>query len=238
MMSWSDLVRLATLAVPDDFDIPLQPSYNVAPTQEILIVRQGGAGPEPAIVRWGLVPFWADSAAIGSKLINARAETVATKPAFRQAFRSRRCLIPANGFFEWRKPADGQGKKQPIYIRLKSEQPFAFAGLWERWEKGPDPLETCTIITCAPNEVVAGIHNRMPVIFSAPECTKWLNSTNPDELAALLAPYPADEMTAYPVNRFVNSTGYNDRSCIEPATELPNRPLVQSDFGWAGAPGG
>src|SRR5262245_38410623 len=144
MMTWTELVRLATLSTPDMPDLPLFPSFNVAPTQEVIIVRVGSAGPELAIARWGLVPYWADDPSVGARMINARAETVTSKPAFREAFQKRRCLIPANGFFEWKKPPQ-KGKKQPYYIRLRNDQPFAFAGLWERWDKGDEPLETCTI---------------------------------------------------------------------------------------------
>jgi putative SOS response-associated peptidase YedK len=227
MMSWADLVRLATLATPDSpADLPLFHSFNVAPTQDVIIVRQGSVGPEPAMARWGLVPFWADNPSVGAKMINARAETVATKPAFRHAFKQRRCLIPANGFYEWKKPANRTDKKQPLYIRLKSEQPFAFAGLWERWSKGDEPLESCTIITCGPNELVGEFHTRMPVILAPHQIRQWLTASDPDELLSLLVPYPADQMVAYPVSPRVNSAKYDEPACIEP---LPDWTGVATD---------
>jgi putative SOS response-associated peptidase YedK len=218
MMTWTELVRLATLSTPDMPDLPLFPSFNVAPTQEVIIVRVGSAGPELAIARWGLVPHWADDPSVGAHMINARAETVTSKPAFREAFQQRRCLVPANGFFEWKTPPQ-KGKKQPYYIRLRNDQPFAFAGLWERWDKGDEALETCTIITCGPNELVAELHDRMPVILAPGECRRWLTASDPAELEAMLDPYPADEMVAYPVSTMVNNTASNDIACIQPLTD-------------------
>jgi putative SOS response-associated peptidase YedK len=223
MMSWADLVRLGTLATPDNFDLPLHHSFNVAPSQEVLIVRQGVAGPEPAIASWGLVPFWADSPVVGSKMINARAETIASKPAFREAFKQRRCLIPANGFYEWCRLKEKTDKKQPLYIRLRNDKPFAFAGLWEHWDKGDEPLETCTIVTCEANELVAGFHTRMPVILPDDRCNQWVTATDPDEASKLLVPYPADQMIAYPVSRRVNSASCNDIGCIRPLPEVEMR---------------
>src|SRR5438067_3297187 len=147
------------------FDIPdVTPSYNVAPTQAVLAVRvpAGRDKPELAALKWGLVPGWADDPAIGNRLINARAETVAEKPAFRAAFRQRRCLVLADGFFEWQKV---NGRKQPYYFGLRRGEPFAFAGLWERWDKGEIPLETCTLLTTEANTLLRPLHDRMPVIL-------------------------------------------------------------------------
>jgi putative SOS response-associated peptidase YedK len=235
MMSWAELVRLAKLATPEGLDPQLLHNFNVAPTQEVLIVRQGESGSEVTLASWGLVPSWAADPSVGSKMINARAETIATKPAFRQAFQKRRCLIPANGFFEWQKRTKGRGKKQPVYIRLKSEQPFAFAGLWERWDKGTEPLETCTIITCAANELISQFHDRMPVILKDEKCQKWLAADDPEELMSLLVPYPSEEMSTYAVSPRVNRAGTNDIECIQPAVESELSPALPTqtalDFG-------
>lgn len=191
----------------------LRPRYNVAPGQEVPVVRVREGRRELATVQWGLVPAWARDLAIGQKLINARAETVAEKPAFRQALRARRCLVPADGFYEWQPAA---GRKQPWYFQLRDGRPFAFAGLWERWQApGVDPLESCAIVTTAANELVAPVHGRMPVVLSPEGCGRWLAGGTPGELAALLVPFPASEMRAYPVSPRVNSPAVDDRGCIE-----------------------
>jgi putative SOS response-associated peptidase YedK len=149
-------------------------------------------------------------------MINARAETVSEKPSFRRAFRERRCLIPADGFYEWKRI---NGSKQPYYIHMKERRPFAFAGLWESWDDdGGLTIRSCTILTTGPNALVEGIHDRMPVILPADTYDVWLDPTSErDELTALLAPYSEDEMEAYPVSRFVNSPANNDSHCVEPA---------------------
>ncbi len=157
----------------------LRPRYNVAPTQTVPIVRRKheGEGCELALVRWGLIPSWAKDAKIGYKLINARAETVATAPSFRSAFKARRCLIPADGFYEWQKVGGG---KQPTLIQRKEGDLFAFAGLWEWWKGGDDgPVESCAIITTEPNAVTAPIHNRMPVILDPADYDRWLDIERP-----------------------------------------------------------
>ena len=191
--------------------------FNVAPAQEVAVIR---ADPinicrELAFLKWGLVPSWADDPSIGNRMINARAETVATKPAFGHAFRNRRCLIVADGFFEWQK---GGARKQPFYISLASDQPFAFAGLWERWTKGPEPLESCTIITCPPNELVAQFHNRMPVIVPPEYYDFWLglDAGDPEQLESLLRPFPAELMTAHLVSTLVNSPANDVQQCLMP----------------------
>jgi putative SOS response-associated peptidase YedK len=214
MMSWAEVVRLSEAATSPD--LPLFPNFNVSPTHEVPIIRNGADAREAAIVKWGLVPFWADDPKLGYKLINARCETIASKPSFRAAFKKRRCLVPANGFFEWRKPKVTGDVKQPFYITLKGQEPLMFAGLWERNDKNGDPLESCTIVTCAANEFVAQFHNRMPVILPRENYGRWLSSNDSDELQSLLAPIPADWMAAHPVTTRMNSPAFNQPSCIEP----------------------
>lgn len=201
----------------------LEPRFNVAPTQEVAIVRRRADGDrrEWARVRWGLVPFWAKEKAIGHKLINARGETLAEKPAFRDAFKKRRCLVPADGFYEWQRL---DGRKQPWLLRLRGGAPFAFAGLWSTWKDPADgePLETCTLVTTTPNELVATVHDRMPVILPWERHADWLTpDAAPDALATLLVPYPASEMEAYPVSTWVNSPAHDDAKCLEPLAGGP-----------------
>jgi putative SOS response-associated peptidase YedK len=198
----------------DASSVDLPPNYNVAPTQGVAAVLSEGGERRLEILRWGLIPPWADDPQIGSRMINARAETAPEKPSFRRAFRERRCLIPADGFYEWKRT---NGSKQPYYIHMKDERPFAFAGLWEGWnDNGGPAIRSCTILTTGPNALVAGVHDRMPVILPAGSYDAWLDpEAERDELAALLAPYPEDEMEAYPVSRFVNSPSNNDPRCIE-----------------------
>ena len=169
--------------------------YNIAPTEQVPIIRLNEAGArELSQVKWGFVPFWAKDPSIGSRTINARAETVATAPAFRSAFKKTRCLIPASGFYEWQK-RDGT-TKQPMHIGMKDGAPFAFAGLWTTWgAKDAEQLVTCTIITGEPNELVAPIHNRMPVILAPGDFDRWLDTAAPDA-GELLRPYPAAAMNA------------------------------------------
>lgn len=191
----------------------LRPRFNIAPTQEVAVVRAREGRRELGAVQWGLVPSWAKDLAIGQKLINARAETVAEKPAFRSALRARRCLVVADGFYEWQPTA---GRKQPWYFRLRDGRPFAFAGLWERWQvPGIDPLESCTIVTTEANGLVAPVHARMPVILSPEGCARWLAGGPTEELQTLLAPFPPDRMRAHPVSLRVNSPAADDRGCIE-----------------------
>jgi putative SOS response-associated peptidase YedK len=198
------VVRLFGLnSAPD-----LLPRYNIAPTQSVLAIRADEqAGREAQTLRWGLVPFWAKDLAIGSRMINARGETVSEKPAFRQAFRRRRCLIPADGFYEWQKVPGG---KQPWFISRRDDIPLAFAGLWERWDKRgtEDPVETCTIVTTAANATLAPLHDRMPVILGPQDWDSWLGANTPPEaLVDLLRPAADDLLGARPVSRRVNSPG-------------------------------
>lgn len=199
----------------------LTPRYNIAPSQPVVSVRMnsGSTTREGVMLKWGLIPSWAKDPAMGMKLINARAETVAEKPSFRKAFRQRRCLVLADGFYEWQK--EGQ-TKQPYYIRMKDERPFAFAGLWEHWTDAEgNVLETCALMTTEPNEIMTPIHHRMPVILNPNAYDPWLDPTLQDvsRLTPLLQSYPAEEMMANPVSRVVNNARIDDPRCIEPFTE-------------------
>ncbi len=194
----------------------LEPRYNIAPTQKVAVVLQTTDTDSRQLqrLRWGLIPSWAKDLSIGAKLINARSETVAEKPSFRSAFKHRRCLIVADGFYEWQRQ---ERKKQPFYFRLQDGQPFAFAGLWERW-KSPEGEEitSCTILTTQANELLQPIHDRMPVILQPSYYNLWLDphSPSPEPLQQILNPYPTDAMTAYPVSTLVNSTANERPECI------------------------
>jgi putative SOS response-associated peptidase YedK len=193
----------------------LAPRYNIAPTQDVPIVRRtrDGAGRELIMVRWGLVPYWAADPKIGNRLINARRESVARTAAFREAYQRRRCLVPADGFFEWQK--DGNARV-PLLVRRRDQAPFAFAGLWERCpQPGGAVLRSCTIITCPPNELVASVHDRMPVILAPEDYARWLDPSQADG-RALLKPYPAAELEAVAVSPRVNSPQHDDPECIAP----------------------
>lgn len=190
------------------------PRWNIPPGTEIPVIRQSPEGRRVLhLLRWGLVPHWASDASIGQRLNNARAETVAEKPAFREAFRRRRCLIPADGFYEW-KTMDGV--KQPYYISLRSGQPLAMGGLWESW-RAPDGsvLRTCAIVTTGPNGLMAAIHDRMPVIIAPEHWQTWLSGPA-DEAMPLLSPYPAEPMQAWPVHRRVSKATEDKPDLIEP----------------------
>ena len=184
-------------------DMRFRVRYNVAPSQAVLLCRVAEWGKwELVTLTWGLVPHWAKEPSTSYSTINARAETVATKPAYRDAFRQRRCLIPADGFYEW-KP--GKPRKQPHYIRRKDGEPFAFAGLWERWQRGEQRIESCTIIVTTANDVVAPIHDRMPVILDPAAYSRWLDPQSDQQtLQALLRPSSARDLEAYPVGFEVN----------------------------------
>lgn len=200
------------------FEVPaeLPPRYNVAPTQPIAVVANNGQH-KVEFFQWGLIPSWAKDPKIGNQMINARAETLGEKPAFRNAYKRRRCLVLADGFYEWKK--EGDGAKTPMYIRLASGDPFAFAGLWEMWQTAEDTILSCTIITTDPNDLMAQIHNRMPVILPPDVYEQWLDPAerSPDQLQGLLQPYPAELMTAYPVSKMVNSPKNDSSALIEPA---------------------
>jgi putative SOS response-associated peptidase YedK len=195
-----------------------EPRYNIAPTQAVAAVRASG-GPEKrdlAFLRWGLIPSWADDPAIGNRLINARAETVAQKPAFRTAFRQRRCLVLADGFYEWQRLGS---KKLPYYFRMRDGQPFAFAALWERWEDAGKALETCTLLTTEANELLRPVHERMPVILEPSSYNRWLDPAcqQVDLLQTLLRPSRSEDMIGYPVSSLVNNPRNDNPKCVEPA---------------------
>ena len=179
--------------------------FNIAPTQTITSVHQTLDGREMKFLKWGLVPSWAKDASMGAKLINARSETVTEKPSFREAFKHRRCLIPADGFYEW---ARAEGKKQPYFFQLRDEQPFGFAGLWERWQGGDGAvIESCTILTTEANDVLRPVHDRMPVIIHPEDYELWLDDDERKNglRRDLLQPFPVEEMLGYPVSTLVNS---------------------------------
>lgn len=195
----------------------LHPRYNVAPTQNIPIVREEGGNRRFALARWGLIPLWAKDMKIGYHTINARAETVAEKPAFRNAFKHRRCLIPADGFYEWQ-AVPGSKVKQPWFIALQDREPMAFAGLWEKWRNPEgEELESCSIIVTEANEIMRPIHDRMPVILAPGDWDAWLETEAKDVggLQSLLKPYPAEGMAAWPVSTTVNSPKNDSAECME-----------------------
>ncbi|MGW8317986.1 MAG: SOS response-associated peptidase [Candidatus Promineifilaceae bacterium] len=211
-------------AVAQLFELPqvpsLAPRYNIAPTQPVAAVRVSSQTGERELTyfHWGLIPRWAKDPSIGSRMINARAETAAEKPSFRAAFKYRRCLVPADGFYEWQK-VDGQ--KQPIRAQMGDGRVFAIAGLWEHWQS-PDgsEIESCTLLTTDANELLRPVHNRMPVILAPEDFALWLDpgAQHPGEVQPLLRPYPSEAMRYYPVSTHVNSPYNEDPRCIEPLT--------------------
>ena len=204
----------------------LSPRYNISPTQDVAVIAntptdtaEGAETGQVDFFHWGLIPSWAKDPKIGNRMINARSETLSEKPSFRNAYKRRRCLILADGYYEWKK-IPGDRSKQPVYIRLKSQKPFALAGLWEIWQADgmEEPLRSCTIITCPPNAVLADIHHRMPVILPQDAYGEWLtpDERSRDALQPLLVPYTDAEMEAYPVSRFVNRPTNDSPECIAP----------------------
>lgn len=219
-----------TLTAPPDqlaslFDLPQEPvvvpRYNIAPTQPVAVVRmnQQSTAREWALTYWGLIPSWSKDPSIGARMINARSETVTEKPAFRAAFKRRRCLVPANGFYEWQKLGKG---KQPFYITTPDGAPFAIAGLWEYWE-GADgsALESCTLLTTSANELMTPLHDRMPVIVAPEDYAQWLGSGRDEtpqalsQLQHLLRPYADDRLVAYPVGTYVNNARNEGADCVQ-----------------------
>jgi putative SOS response-associated peptidase YedK len=199
----------------------INPLYNIAPTQNAPVILNDGDRILEEL-RWGLIPSWAKDPAIGNKLINARAETIMEKASFKRPFQSRRCLVPADGFYEWRFTKTTKGKI-PMRIRLKSQAPFAMAGLWERWKDAEGKeLRTFTIITTDANEALQPIHNRMPVILKVKDEEAWLDpKAASNHLTALLAPYPAEEMETYEVSKLINNAAFNSPDCFTPVVPPP-----------------
>jgi len=195
-------------------DIRLPPRFNIAPSQLAPTIRIDAEGERVLDqLQWGLIPHWFRDKPTSSMFINARGETLHEKPAFRTAFQRRRCLVPASGFFEWKKTSGG---KQPFFISLANQPLFAFAGIWDRVSKEEGPLESFSIITCEANELVSDIHLRMPVILPAEHYEEWLHSEDQSGLRQLLVPFPSDEMQVYPVSRLVNSPANDSPECIKP----------------------
>ncbi|MFQ5633869.1 MAG: SOS response-associated peptidase [Gammaproteobacteria bacterium] len=204
-----------------DFPAPIEPRHNIAPSQFVVALRAGGKDRlEPALLKWGLVPSWAKDPGIGNRLINARAETAHEKPSFRAAFRRRRCVVLADGFYEWRREGD---RKTPYFIAGRKGQPLALAGLWERWQGGDGSgLETCTIITTAANRIMRALHDRMPVILSSDSAARWCGQTGDDraQARAILASNDNDTLIYWPVSTLVNNPR-NDGPQLIAATNQP-----------------
>ncbi|MBN1327853.1 MAG: SOS response-associated peptidase [Candidatus Heimdallarchaeota archaeon] len=209
--------------------IDFPPQYNISPGQDIYAVRgiimrdeqarttsvAGNFEKEVVLLRWGLIPFWTKDPTIGNRMINSRSDTVTEKPSFKTAFKNHRCLVPTDGFYEWQKQKDGG--KQPYFIRMKSEEPFAFAGIWDKWKSSEEHIiESCSILTTEPNSLLKPIHNRMPVIIDPSDFDQWLNPSNTDieQLKTLLKPFDAKKMDAYPVSTYVNNPLSKDKQCI------------------------
>jgi putative SOS response-associated peptidase YedK len=218
------LVEHFDLEVRADRQLPLfEARYNIAPTQEVLAVRAVDGAREASMLRWGLIPSWSKEPGGGPPMINARSETLAEKPTFRTAFRRRRCIIPADGFYEWGNPLSGKpGRKQPYYIRRPDGGPFGFAGLWENWagqlpgRSEKTTLESCTIITTEANQKLSEYHDRMPVILAQADYTLWLDRLAQDEelLRHLFTPCGEDELIVEPVSTLVNNVANDDPRCI------------------------
>ncbi|MFS8086708.1 MAG: SOS response-associated peptidase [Acidobacteriota bacterium] len=204
----------------DDEIFPSVPRYNIAPGQDVLAVRQTGEERFVSNLVWGLVPSWSEQPA---GFINARAETLETKPSFREAFDERRCLIPADGFYEWQKL---RNDRQPYYFQMKDEAPFWFAGIWDKWQNGAVSINSCAIITTTPNALLASIHDRMPVILSSPDAETWLKEeAKPEELKGLLVPFSADEMKSHAVSRDVNHVKNDTEHLV-----LPIDPTINTNL--------
>ncbi|MBX3387694.1 MAG: SOS response-associated peptidase [Phycisphaeraceae bacterium] len=230
LFTWKQLRRLLDLVSwPEE---ELTPRYNVAPMQGAPVVRLRTDGDQRgercgAMLRWGLVPFWADDPSIGSRMINARSETAFEKPAFRKAIAERRCVVPISGFYEWQ-AVEGERTKRPHYITRPDGEPIMLAGLWERWRDkaaalgspAGEPLETFTVLTTAPNALMRPLHDRMPAILTPTQCDAWLDpASERPALVSCLGPYGGDDLTAYPVSRKVNSPKNDDSSLIQRGIE-------------------
>ncbi|MGA8655873.1 MAG: SOS response-associated peptidase, partial [Chthoniobacterales bacterium] len=208
------------IPIPPQLDLPI--SFNIAPSQSVLAIRFNLKTGQRSLdaLRWGLVPYWAKDDKIGYRTINARAETVYTAPSYREAFKKRRCLIPADGLYEWKKVPGG---KIPYAIGMRDDSPFVFAGLWEGW-KDPSTgewLRTCTIITGEPNELVAQVHTRMPVILPEEHHAKWLGEAVENDLKELLKPFPGENMKMWPISQRVNDPKNDDETILQPIEPVP-----------------
>ena len=224
---YSLIADLGELARRFEFDgdwLAFESAYNIAPTQDVLTVV-GGDTRRGGFMRWGLVPWWAKDLSIGNRMINARAETVAERPAFRDALRRRRCLVLADGFYEWQRTGKA---RRPMRVTMRSEEPFAFAGLWSTW-KDPDGnrIPSCAIITTAANDLLRPVHDRMPVVLPRQMEELWLDATvdDPDMLASVLTPHHDDAMKVYEVSDLVNSAANDGPEVIEPAAEHRRKTL-------------
>jgi putative SOS response-associated peptidase YedK len=206
--------RVRMAGVAEDQFSALVPRYNIAPSQSILAVTHADEKPTLSWFRWGLIPSWSKDSA---GFINARAETVQLKQSFTESFRERRCLIPADGFFEWARA--GKKMKQPYFFQMKDETPFAFAGIWDRWRGTGEEITSCAIITTACNDLLAPIHDRMPVILKPESYSAWLSNGEPEELDDLLVPFQASEMKSFPVSSAVNRPQIDEASLVEPIDE-------------------
>ena len=207
----------------------IEPRYNIAPTQDIVAIRREGSGVRRAgLLRWGLVPYFAEDPAVGNRLINARSESVARKPAFREPFHKRRCLVPADGFYEWRRVGRA---RDPYLMKMRNGRTFAFAGVWDRWGSGAARVESCAILTTAANELVAKVHDRMPVVLDRASYDLWLDpEAREEDLQRVLRPFPAADMVAYPVSSRVNSTAVDDAECETRVAEPPPAPVQTTLF--------
>lgn len=211
-------LALPPKSIAEHFQLDVIPAYglryNIAPTQPVVTIDTSGTKRQAVMRRWGLIPRWADDMKIGARMINARSETIAEKQAFRESFKHRRCLIPASGFFEWKRSGTS---REPYYFRLNNGEPAAFAGLWDRWNGTEPSIESCTILTTAANEPVSALHDRMPVILAPDAFDRWLNTEAADItcLLPLLAPYPGELMERIRVGDIVNSAVNDDPRCIE-----------------------
>ncbi len=227
------VMHLSVTEVTDEFDVydvewVWEPSYNIAPGQNIAGILKKDGNKSLTALRWGLIPSWAKDEDIGYRIINARTETLAQKPTFSRPFKTQRCIIPANGFYEWRQEEDKR-RKTPFYLQLRSGKPMGFAGLYDIWKSKDGTIVTsCTIITTTPNELVQQLHNRMPVILEPNKREVWLDKTiqDPRELMPLLKPFDAHEMESFEVSNMVNSIRFNSPDCIKPINIIkPQKPL-------------
>ena len=213
---YHDLQTLAERFGIESEPTSFEPKYNIAPGQNVSVIIKDGDEKKCVIMRWGLVPQWSNDPLIGFQMINARGETVAQKPSFKNSLRKRRCIVPCSGFYEWNKV--DKKTKIPYHIKPKNDQFFGFAGLWDTWNRDGGDLTTFAIITTTPNELIEPIHDQMAVILSKEDEQIWLdpNNQNPDELVTLLKPYPSEEMQAYEISSFVSNARNEGPECIDP----------------------